>query len=191
MTVVGDVAQTGSAAGTSSWDAVLAPYVGDRWRLRELTVNYRTPAEIMGVAAGVLAELDPELEPPVSVRETGVLPWRSRMDRDEAPEGMRSLVEGEVAAVEGGTVAVLVPEALERPVSTAIGENDLVSVLTVDRAKGLEFDAVVVVAPDEVVAGSARGLGDLYVALTRATKRLGVVDTAPPLPYLSGMSPAP
>ena len=47
MTVVGDVAQTGDLAGASSWDGVFAPYVADRWRLAELTVNYRTPAEIM------------------------------------------------------------------------------------------------------------------------------------------------
>ena len=55
MTVVGDVAQTGALAGTASWQELLAPYVADRWRLAELTVNYRTPAEIMAVAAEVLA----------------------------------------------------------------------------------------------------------------------------------------
>src|SRR5881397_1528412 len=54
MTIVGDVAQTGDLAGTSSWERVLEPYVADRWRLARLTVNYRTPAEIMAVASGVL-----------------------------------------------------------------------------------------------------------------------------------------
>ena len=51
MTVVGDLAQTGSLAGASSWEQVLAPYVDGRWRMRELTVNYRTPRQIMELAA--------------------------------------------------------------------------------------------------------------------------------------------
>ncbi len=59
MTIVGDVAQTGDLAGLPSWDQALAPYVGDRWRLAGLTINYRTPAEIMDVAADVLAGIDP------------------------------------------------------------------------------------------------------------------------------------
>ncbi|HWB35418.1 MAG TPA: helicase, partial [Rugosimonospora sp.] len=66
MTIVGDVAQTGALAGAGSWADVLRPYLADRWRHAELTVNYRTPAEIMELAAGVLAEIDPALAPPRS-----------------------------------------------------------------------------------------------------------------------------
>ncbi|PXY29637.1 helicase [Prauserella flavalba] len=199
MTIVGDVSQTGSPAGTSSWADVLTPYVADRWRLRELTVNYRTPAEIMNLAAGVLAEIAPELRAPTSVRETGTEPWQREVARDAVAGEARSIVDHELAEVEGGTVAVLVPADLEGPLSaelagaggtTAEDDNPRVSVLTVDRAKGLEFDAVVVVAPDEVVAESRRGLNDLYVALTRATKRLGIVHTGPRIPALSGAQSA-
>ena len=98
----------------------------------------------------------------------------------------------------GGTLAVLCPDSLEERLSAALAEtrdaagtddtddNPRVSVLTVDRAKGLEFDVVIVVAPDEIAAASSRGMNDLYVALTRATQRLGIVHTAPPLPALSG-----
>ncbi|MDI5941310.1 AAA family ATPase, partial [Micromonospora sp. DH15] len=75
MTIVGDVAQTGALAGTPSWGEALEPYVAHRWRLEELTVSYRTPAEIMAVAAGVLAEIDPHLRPPRSVRRSGEPPW--------------------------------------------------------------------------------------------------------------------
>src|SRR5215469_6200575 len=71
MTIVGDVAQTGDPAGTSSWERVLDRYQGDRWRLAPLTINYRTTAEIMAVAADVLTAIDPAFEPPRSVRETG------------------------------------------------------------------------------------------------------------------------
>lgn len=180
LTLVGDVSQTGSRGGTSSWGEVLAPYVGDRWRLRELTVNYRTPAEVMDVAAGVLAAIDARLRAPQSVRDTGVRPWQCRADRSEPAAVLGSVVDGELAEVDGGTVAVVVPETLADVMfDVATPAADRVSVLTVGRAKGLEFDSVVVVAPDEIIAESPRGLNDLYVALTRATQRLGIVHTGP------------
>ncbi|PRX46032.1 DNA helicase IV [Prauserella shujinwangii] len=194
MTVVGDVAQTGSAAGTSAWGDVLGRYVEDRWRLRELTVNYRTPAEIMDVAARVLAEIDPALRAPTSVRETGVPPWSLRLGAGELPGRLPGLVDEELRAVDGGTVAVVCAERLRDTLADALAghqattedDNPRVSVLGVDRAKGLEFDSVLVVAPDEIVACSARGRNDLYVALTRATKRLGIVHTGAELPALAG-----
>src|SRR6516164_9878007 len=74
MTVVGDVAQRGSAAGARSWAQMLDPYVRGRWREERLTVNYRTPAEIMAVAADVLASVAPGEQPPESVRQEGALP---------------------------------------------------------------------------------------------------------------------
>ncbi len=83
MTLVGDVAQTGDLGGATAWADVLRPYVADRWRLTELTVNYRTPAEIMAVADGVLASIDPALKPPRSVRETGVKPWATQVDPNQ------------------------------------------------------------------------------------------------------------
>ncbi|GAB3367574.1 HelD family protein [Amycolatopsis echigonensis] len=185
MTLVGDVAQTGAAGGARTWDEVLSPYVADRWRLEQLTVNYRTPAEIMAVAAGVLAELDVDLAAPVSVRETGVPPWGVKVESLE--EELPSLVDAELSAVDGGTVAVLVPGGRWDEVRKLLPEDERLSVLTVDWAKGLEFDGVVLVSPDEIVSGSARGLNDLYVALTRATQRLGVVRTGPPVPALGGL----
>jgi DNA helicase IV len=184
MTLVGDVAQTGAAGGARSWDEALSPYVADRWRLEQLTVNYRTPAEIMAVAARVLAEVDPALSAPSSVRETGVPPWSVRPASLAAE--LPGLVARELSEVDGGTVAVLVPAHRFDEVSSWLSEHDeRLSVLTVERAKGLEFDSVVLVAPDEVVAGSPRGLNDLYVALTRATRRLGVVATGDDVPALS------
>ncbi|MGW5741273.1 HelD family protein [Amycolatopsis sp. NPDC003861] len=184
MTLVGDVAQTGAAGGARSWGEVLSPYVEDRWRLEQLTVNYRTPAEIMAVAARVLAEVSPSLSAPSSVRETGVPPWSVRPASLEAE--LPGLVTRELSEVDGGTVAVLVPAGRFDAVSALLGSFDeRLSVLTVERSKGLEFDSVVLVAPDEVVAGSPRGLNDLYVALTRATRRLGVVATGDEVRALS------
>ncbi|WP_236791210.1 ATP-binding domain-containing protein [Amycolatopsis sp. GM8] len=182
MTLVGDVAQTGAPAGASSWAEMLSPYVGDRWRLRELTVNYRTPAEIMDLAAGALAEVDPSLRAPDSVRESGIPPWQ----RPLAETSLRSAVDDELRAADGGTVAVLCPAARFARLRAELPEDDRLSLLTVEEAKGLEFDGVLVVAPEEIVAGSPRGWNDLYVALTRATRRLGVVYTEARLEPLVG-----
>ncbi|GIJ55173.1 HelD family protein [Virgisporangium aurantiacum] len=192
LTLVGDVAQTGDLSGAASWETTLRPYVENRWRLAELTVNYRTPAEIMAVAAGVLADIDPTMSPPRSVRETGVPPWAERIDPVKLTDRLVDAVRQETAEAGDGRVGVLVPAGrvadLGAAVASAIGGTavgagaDLVSpvvVLTVKQAKGLEFDSVLLVEPDEIVKGSPRGASDLYVALTRATQRLGILHTKP------------
>jgi DNA helicase IV len=173
MTLVGDVAQTGAPSGASAWQDVLGPHVGDRWRLRELTVNYRTPAEIMSLAAGALARVDPELRVPRSVRESGVSPWL----RPISGADLESIVDEELGVAGGGTVGVLCPGGWIERLRAGLPDDERLSLSTVDDAKGLEFDGVVVVAPEEIVAGSPRGWNDLYVALTRATRRLGIVHT--------------
>ncbi|WIM94891.1 AAA family ATPase [Actinoplanes oblitus] len=198
MTVVGDVAQTSELSGSTTWDQVFEPYVGQRWRLVELSVNYRTPAEVMAVAADVLAAVDPQLKPPRSVRSAGVTPWARRVLTGTLAEELIADVRKEAAAVEPGRVGVLVPAGLESSLGealveavpgAAVGEQpDLLNhvvLMTVRQAKGLEFDSVLVVCPDEIVAESPRGLSDLYVAVTRATQRLGVLHTAP-LPAVLG-----
>ena len=183
MTVVGDIAQTGDRAGAGSWDEVLSPFVERRWRLEQLTVNYRTPSEIADIADDVLAEIDPSLEPPSSVRSTGTQPWAHALPPDGAERVLTERVAAEQAAVGDGRTAVIGPVArigALRGVLLDAGADpeDLdapLVVLGVDEAKGLEFDAVVVVEPAEILEESPRGLNDLYVALTRATQRLGVL----------------
>lgn len=173
VTVVGDVAQTGDPAGASSWQRMLEPYVAQRWKLTELTVNYRTPAEIMAVAADVLAAIDPAATVPRSVRESGCAPTAVRV----APSDLASTVGELVAAEEQrpGTTAVLAPHATAAEYAELAGDS--VRVLTVSEVKGLEFDAVILVEPQDILDESPRGLNDLYVALTRATQRLSVVHT--------------
>jgi DNA helicase IV len=191
MTVVGDVAQTGELAGTTTWGQVFEPYVSNRWRLAELTVNYRTPAEVMVLAAEVLAAVDPSLRPPRSVRSAGVEPWARRVRPAALAEELTAAVRREAAEAGDGRLGVLVPAAVEQELGAAlvaalpeaaVGEQpDLrnqIVLMTVRQAKGLEFDAVIVVQPDEIIAESPRGLSDLYVAVTRATRRLGVLHTA-------------
>ncbi|HSL09198.1 MAG TPA: AAA family ATPase [Pseudonocardiaceae bacterium] len=179
MTVVGDLAQTGDRAGAVSWQDVLGPYVAQRWRLEQLTINYRNPAEVAELADNVLAALDIDIAPPRSVRRTGVAPRAVRVIA--LPDELPALVVEEAAAVGDGRVAVLGPDAsvaeLRKLVPTANGDNldAPVTVLTVTQAKGLEFDAVVLVDPAAIVAESPHGLNDLYVALTRTTQRLCLV----------------
>lgn len=190
MTVVGDVAQTGALGGAASWRQVLGPYVADRWRVRELSVSYRTPAEIMAVAGRVLAEIDPTMEPPRAVRSTGLPPWDVRVAPADLAARLVECTLAEAGAVDDGRLGVIVPEGLAAELGrvvtdavpeAAIGEHpeleSRVVVLTVPQAKGLEFDSVLVVEPDRIVAESPRGHSDLYVALTRATQRLGVLRT--------------
>ncbi|GAA3764366.1 HelD family protein [Micromonospora maritima] len=188
MTVVGDVAQTGALAGTPSWGEALAPYVADRWRLEELTVSYRTPAEIMAVAADVLAEIDPALRPPRSVRATGVPPWDRTVAAAALVDAVVDATAREAAGLGDGRLGVIVPSGRVTELGAAVvaalpeatvGEQpelaNRVVVLTTEQAKGLEFDSVLVVEPDRIVAESPRGHSDLYVALTRATQRLGIL----------------
>nr|WP_280235301.1 3'-5' exonuclease [Nocardia cyriacigeorgica] len=172
ITVVGDVAQTGDPAGASTWQAMLEPYVATRWKLTELTVNYRTPAEIMTVAAEVLAAIDPAAEVPRSVRESGHRPRALRYGADALGAELAAMVADERGP---GTVAVIVPHASAAEFADLAAES--VRVLTVHEVKGLEFDAVYLVEPRRIIAESPRGLNDLYVALTRATQRLTVVHS--------------
>jgi DNA helicase IV len=202
MTVVGDIAQTGSVAGTRSWGDVLDPYTAGRRREERLTVNYRTPAELMAVAAAVLKEIDPGLAAPDSVRETGVRPWALRVEGALAAE-LPSVVEREL--VDDGRMAVIVPESLMGELGPAVAArvdgavagpgaaalDAQVAVLTVADAKGLEFDSVIVVEPGGIIAESPRGRSDLYVALTRATQRLGVVHAGPLPGALAGLRALP
>ncbi len=188
LTIVGDVAQTGDLAGQPSWHAALDPYLADRWRLAPLTVNYRTPAEVMAVAADVLTAIGADLELPRSVRQSGHQPWQQEAPPDQLATTVAQAAVTLAEQAGDGKLAVIVPAGLAAELGdavsaalpgTAIGADpDLTSpvvVLTVRQAKGLEFDCVLIADPASMLAESPRGLNDLYVALTRATQQVGVV----------------
>jgi DNA helicase IV len=203
LTIVGDVAQTGDLGGLHAWNEAVDPYVKDRWQLAPLTVNYRAPAEVMAVAADVLAAIDPELTPPRSVRESGHEPWHLQAAPDELAATVAQAAARLAEQAGGGKLAVIVPDDLAAELGaavsaalpgTAIGADpDLTSpvvVLTVKQAKGLEFDCVLIADPAGLLAESPRGLNDLYVALTRATQRVGVVHEGQLPAVLSRLCPA-
>ena len=156
ITAVGDLAQRSAPAGARTWAEVLAPIAGDRFTLRALTVNYRTPAEIMEAAALALPE-DERHRVPQSVRRTGEPPIHARLDE------LAGLVDGR------GTAAVITADP------AALPTLDGFVVHSPGSAKGLEFDVVAVVDPEAIRAACP---ADLYVAMTRATRRLVLVPGA-------------
>ena len=195
LTVVGDVAQRGSEAGARSWAQMLDPYVQGRWHEELLTVNYRTPAEIMVVAADVLASVAPAEHPPESVRDEGVSPRAVRGLAQVA-----AVVSAELAEMgNGGRLAVIAPAAQLAELARALPEavpgdrpevlDSPVALLTVGQTKGLEFDRVVLVDPAGILAQSPAGGHDLYVAITRATHRLTVLYEGELPPVLARLEP--
>ncbi|MFC9683277.1 HelD family protein [Streptomyces sp. NPDC056948] len=185
-TVVGDPAQ-------SSWsdpdEAAQArdEALGTRPRRRfQLTVNYRNPAEIAELASKVLALAMPGSESPRAVRSTGVEP-RFTVVEDTLGETVRAEAARLLDRVDG-TVGVVV--AMQRRAETRrwlAGLGDRVVALGSLEAKGLEYDATVVVSPAEIADESPAGLRVLYVALTRATQQLTVVSAERDEPDATGV----
>ncbi|MFB2581853.1 UvrD-helicase domain-containing protein [Herbiconiux sp. P15] len=184
FTIVGDVAQASSAASSTSWEATLSPLVGDAWRLEELTVNYRTPSQIVDAAERLAHANGLTVTRSQSVRTTEwpVLALSPSTDA-ESDELLLSQLSSMTAS--GGTTAVIAPAALFDHLSTFLtsslgstlgvgvaGLSRPVALLTPADAKGLEFDSVLVVSPAGLLAESTRGASALYVAMTRPTQRL-------------------
>jgi len=133
----------------------------------------------MDLAARVLQARDPAFEPPSSVRSTGEKPWIRETGANLAGAVARAVTELTPAE---GRLAVIAPRALHEEIAAPLAgltpgaEPDLtqpVVLLDPRQAKGLEFDDVLVVEPARF------GTSDLYVALTRATQRLGVLHREP------------
>lgn len=198
LTVVGDVAQTSTAAGTRDWSAVFDRLLAGQWRQETLTVNYRTPAtvtraaEAVGRAAGL----------PLTTSEAARDVPDALVTEHVATEGLAAAAARwavtEVAAIRdasgAGRVAMIAPASLIGPVREALiagGHGDLIGAtragtpdldaaitpMTAGQSKGLEFDAVVLVEPDAVLTDGSPG--DLYVAMTRPTTALRVVHHRP------------
>ncbi len=180
MTVVGDLQQTAHPAGARSWDEVL-DWAGDHVDLHTLTVTYRITRQTADTATDLL------------VRAGGTAPVLRPIRDGEPTEHVRCTL-AELADVawsradpdEGGRTAVIVPDLALDVVTAALrgrdgfgfGDNAIdapVAVLTVREVKGLEFDHVLVVDPD-ALARQARHGSDAYVACTRATRTLHLVD---------------
>ncbi|MGF1595638.1 MAG: HelD family protein [Acidimicrobiales bacterium] len=194
MTIVGDIAQSTGAWAHSGWDEILE-HLPDRRppQFAELTVGYRIPGPTMDMAAHILREAAPELSPPVSVRAEGDDPRLVRVEDGRAlTDAVVATVTAEVAEAGAGNVAVICPRSLYDDVVDAFdaagveigraprdGLDRQVTVVPVHLVKGLEVDAAVVVEPAAIHGDEPQGARSLYVACTRATKRLTLVAQRP------------
>lgn len=189
VTAVGDIAQATGPWAPRGWDEVTAHLPANRPpRTSILTVSYRTPAEVIELSARVLARAAPGLNPPTAVRHTGFPPRFEAVGSADLPATVAKVAAELVAEVSPGTTAVLAPGSLVAELAAALDATGVesadprreglgapLSLLPVDLANGLEFDAVVVVEPSEIVREAPQGLRALYMALTRPTRRLAVV----------------
>ena len=204
ITVVGDIGQATGPWSPASWSEVTRHLPQQRPpRQVELTVSYRTPAEVVEVAAPVLAAAAPGLMPPTPVRRTGVPPrFVGVADQESLVTAVIGAAKALMAEVAPGTAAVLAPTSLVGELAVGLdaagvsatdprrdGLGAPLSLLPVDLANGLEFDGVVVVEPTAVVEESIQGLRALYVALTRPTRRLTMVHARPLPAPLAGVQP--
>jgi DNA helicase IV len=153
-----------------------------------MSTNYRSPAEVYDLAAKIVVADFPDADLPTAARATGHQP-RLLVPADAAPDdptiaaAMINIVRTLLAEVEG-TVGVICPPSTKDELATQLEQAQLagadrVAVVTPLESKGLEYDGVVVVAPDDIVAESPGGVRALYVALTRPTQRLVTLDAAP------------
>ena len=188
FTIVGDIAQTSSSAGAQSWQQALEPFAKDRWRLEELTVNYRTPAQIAEAAVRVANAAGQVVSAPKAVREGQWAPVVDRVDHGEVAAHMMDAVPQELGLLDGGLLAVIAAEHRVPHLRRALagvydgrvgggagGLDQDIAVIGPKEAKGLEFDGVLLLEPAEILEGAAGRVGDLYVAMTRPTQRLRVI----------------
>ncbi|MEU9222825.1 UvrD-helicase domain-containing protein [Streptomyces massasporeus] len=185
-TVVGDPAQSSWSDPDEAAEA-RDEALGTRPRRRfELTVNYRNPAEIAELASKVLALAMPGSVSPKAVRSTGVEP-RFTVVEDTLGATVRDEAARLLERVDGTVGVVVAMQRREEARRWLAGLGDRVVALGSLEAKGLEYDATVVVSPAEIADESPAGLRVLYVALTRATQQLTVVSADRDEPDASGV----
>lgn len=178
MTIVGDVSQVSTAAGTRDWDQMAEANISGGIRMETLTVNYRTPETVMNAAQAVALAADAE-HPPSNIVSARDLPDALRVAKVTSITGAaRETIAEESAA--GGNVGVIVPTSMRTHYAEKLGlplSGDLtepVVLLTPNDVKGLEFDRVVLLDPARIQRES-NGPGDLYVSMTRCTRRMVIL----------------
>ncbi|MDE0652113.1 MAG: hypothetical protein OXI26_00470 [bacterium] len=194
MTLVGDIAQATGAWAHDSWDSLvelISPEAPPGFA--ELTIGYRVPQPIMNFAAACLPPELADLVPPRAARPGGEPPRIVRLPA-EGPETLGAVVaatvRSELGHVGAGNLAVICADGQVADLSGSLtaagvahGVADRralgmqVSVCSARTLKGLEVDAAIVVEPGRIAAESAAGMRLLYVALSRATRRLTVITS--------------
>ncbi len=179
FTIVGDVAQVSSAAGTRWWPETMDPLFGDSWHLRDLTISYRIPAAVAQAAQGFAKAAQLPVSALTAARELEDALAYTRVDTADAllttAARLAAQHANQMADGEGGLVGVIVPNGMLAQARAIVARSEIegtaVEVHSARESKGLEYDVAIVVEPGHI----ADRLGDLYVALTRPTRRLEIV----------------
>ncbi|MEU6000216.1 AAA family ATPase [Streptomyces sp. NPDC047197] len=183
LTVLGDLAQGTTPWAARGWPELLGHLGKPDASVTPLTVGFRVPKAVVGLANRVLASLDVDVPPARSLRTDGELRIREVPDVGAATvEAVRAalLREGSVGVIAADADVVLLREVLGAAGVECAGPDDLgarVTVLSASVAKGLEYDHVVAVEPAAIVEAESRGPHRLYVVLTRAVSRLDVLHS--------------
>jgi hypothetical protein len=181
-TIVGDPAQSSwpdAAESSRAVEEIMGTAPVRRFRM---STNYRSPAEVFDLAAKIVVSAVPDADLPRAVRSTGVSPELLVAEGGLEASVVRSV--GRLLDEVAGTVGVICPPSLrdglaDRLAAAELSGADRLAVVTSLQSKGLEYDGVLVVSPDQVVAESSGGIRALYVALTRPTQRLVTLDAGP------------
>ncbi|MET9496295.1 ATP-dependent DNA helicase [Streptomyces sp. NPDC006552] len=177
MTLVGDFAQAGPVATARDWKEALSPHVGPRFKLHDLTVSYRTTQEILESVRDLLSRIAPDQKPTRSLR-SGESPRTVTTPPDGSVAAVARELRAQSSAHPGELLGVVCADTRVNEL-TARGLADQARIVPASEARGLEFDGVVVLNPEEIIAARPGGERDLYVALTRATKRLCTLTVQP------------
>jgi DNA helicase IV len=188
MTVVGDLAQATSATAQRSWEeAARSLGVDGNYEIGYLNIGYRLPSAILDFANRLLPAVAPTVKPSESVRQAGEAPDMVWVPASARVTHVLETVRENLSA--WSSIALVAPPSLMDQVAEPLDEGEIkfndsrlslelteqVTLTTASRAKGLEFDLVVVLEP--VVIGEEEGLSALYVALTRAVQRVVIVHS--------------
>jgi len=173
-TVVGDAAQSSWPDAAESQVAREEAFGTQPRRLFHMSANYRNAREIFDYAADLIRLSVPDADIPDAVRQTGIDPVEASMG-DDVRGAVQAAVAAQLEDVEG-PIAILTPkrhaDALAGVASDPSGRVQVVDPMS---SKGLEYDATVIVDPDEITRESPGGVRVLYVAMTRAAHRMTVL----------------
>ena len=195
MTLLGDLAQATAIGAQTRWAAALEALEAPPGRVAELELGYRVPAPVLEFANRLLPVAAPGVLPSRSVRETGAPPRivhvvlaadefagviAVEVAAEREPKAIRRDRRARAAARRDRCRARPRARSSSPTAGPSVGLGESVTLIPPESAKGLEFDAVIVVEPAMIAALGEHGLRLLYIALTRAVRTLTLVHTEPP-----------
>jgi DNA helicase IV len=197
VTVLGDLAQATGPWSYEDWDEVrqILESGSANPQHAELSLGYRAPGRVLDLASKLLSAAAPGVAPTSSIRRGRTEPTIRFVPTEEVASA--SLAEAYALMSDHALIAVIAPDELvpelerlaRRHGEVGLLERDAMSrpvtIVPAPAAKGLEFDAVVVVEPARIAGADPRGLRLLYVAMTRPIQHLSIVHGLPlPAPLL-------